>query len=58
VLLATVGAIGAWAYLAALYTLFPAVWGDVAQLIRRVLPARTTTVNALISQRTVKGTSS
>jgi PST family polysaccharide transporter len=57
VLLATVGAIGAWAYLAALYSLFPAVWDDVAQLARRVLPSRTTTINALVSWRTVKGTS-
>jgi O-antigen/teichoic acid export membrane protein len=57
VLLAGVGAIGAWAYMAALYSLFPAVWDDVAQLAKRVLPARTTTINALIPWRTVKGTS-
>lgn len=57
VLLAAVGAVGAWAYMAALYSLFPAVWDDVAQLTRRVLPARTTPVNALISRRTMEGTS-
>jgi O-antigen/teichoic acid export membrane protein len=57
-LLATVGVVGAWAYLAALYSLFPAVWGDVAQLTKRVLPARTTPINALTSRRTVEGTSS
>lgn len=57
VLLAAVGAVGAWAYMAALYSLFPAVWDDVAQLARRVLPARTTPINALLSRRTMEGTS-
>ena len=38
-LLLSVGIVGAWAYLAALYSLFPAIWNDVAQLTRRVLPA-------------------
>lgn len=57
VLLAAVGAVGAWAYLAALYSLFPSVWDDVAQLTRRVLPAKTTPINALISRRTMEGTS-
>jgi lipopolysaccharide exporter len=57
-LLATIGIVGAWAYLAALYSIFPAVWGDVAQLTRRVLPARRPTpINALISRRTLEGTS-
>ncbi|HWA53200.1 MAG TPA: oligosaccharide flippase family protein [Solirubrobacterales bacterium] len=57
VLLGAVGAVGAWAYLAALYSLFPAVWDDLAQLTRRVLPARTTPIYALISRRTMEGTS-
>jgi hypothetical protein len=38
-LLAIVGIVGAWAYLAALYSLFEAVWDDLVQLARRVLPA-------------------
>jgi O-antigen/teichoic acid export membrane protein len=51
ILLATIGAVGAWAYLAALYSLFPAVWGDVAQLTQRVLPGRAVLVNALMPWR-------
>ena len=50
--------IAPWAYLAALYSLFPAIWNDVAQLTRRVLPERFTSINALIPRRTVEGASS
>lgn len=57
-LLLSVGIVGAWAYLAALYSLFPAIWNDVAQLTRRVLPDRTTAINALIPRRAVEGASS
>jgi PST family polysaccharide transporter/lipopolysaccharide exporter len=57
-LLLCVGIVGAWAYLAALYSLFPAIWNDVAQLTRRVLPDRTTAINALIPRRAVEGASS
>jgi lipopolysaccharide exporter len=53
-LLATVGLVGAWAYLAALYSLFPAVWNDVAQLTQRVLPGRAVLVNALMPRRTAR----
>ena len=57
-LLATIGIVGAWAYLAALYSIFPAVWDDVAQLTKRVLPTRRPTpINALIPRRTLEGTS-
>jgi len=57
-LLLSVGIVGAWAYLAALYSLFPAIWNDVAQLTRRVLPDRPTSINALIPRRAVEGASS
>jgi len=57
-LLLSVGIVGAWAYLAALYSLFPAIWNDVAQLTRRVLPDRSTPINALIPRRAVEGASS
>jgi O-antigen/teichoic acid export membrane protein len=57
-LLLSVGIVGAWAYLAALYSLFPAIWNDVAQLTRRVLPDRTTAINALIPRRAAEGASS
>jgi PST family polysaccharide transporter/lipopolysaccharide exporter len=56
-LLLSVGIVGAWAYLAALYSLFPAIWNDVAQLTRRVLPDRTTPISALIRRRAVEGAS-
>jgi O-antigen/teichoic acid export membrane protein len=56
-LLLSVGIVGAWAYLAALYSLFPAIWNDVAQLTRRILPDRTTLINALIPRRAVEGAS-
>jgi len=62
VLLATIGLAGAWAYLAALYSLFPAVWSDVAQLTQRVLPGRAVLTNALmprrVAQRAVEGAGS
>jgi lipopolysaccharide exporter len=57
-LLLSVGIVGAWAYLAALYSLFPAIWNDVAQLTRRVLPDRPTSINAPIPRRAVEGASS
>jgi lipopolysaccharide exporter len=56
-LLLGVGITGAWAYLAALYSLFPTIWGDVAQLTRRVLPDRPTPINALIPRRAMEGAS-
>jgi lipopolysaccharide exporter len=57
-LLLSVGIVGAWAYLAALYSLFPAIWNDVVQLTRRVLPDKPTPINALIPRRAVEGASS
>ncbi len=57
-LLLSVGVVGACAYLAALYSLFPAIWNDIAQLTRRVLPDRPSPINALISRRAVEGASS
>lgn len=56
-LLLSVGIVGAWAYLAALYSLFPVIWNDVAQLTRRVLPDRPTSINALIPRRAAEGAS-
>jgi lipopolysaccharide exporter len=50
-LLAVVGIVGAWAYLAALYSLFEAVWDDLLQLVRRVLPAPRTIFGVLRPQR-------
>lgn len=49
-----VGAAGAAVYLTALRSLFPAVWGDVAQLTRRVLPVPINPIGALRVRRTAE----
>jgi hypothetical protein len=52
--LLAVGVGGGAVYLTALRSLFPAVWGDVAQLTRRVLPAQTNPIGALRVRRTAE----
>lgn len=54
VFLLGVGAIGGAVYLAALRSLFPVVWGDVAQLTRRVLPIPTNAIGAFRMRRTAE----
>lgn len=49
-----VGAVGAVVYLTALRSLFPAVWADVAQLTRRVLPVPTNPIGVLRVRRTAE----
>jgi hypothetical protein len=49
-----IGALGGIVYLAALRSLFPAVWDDVAELTRRVLPAPSNTIGALRVRRTAE----
>ncbi len=51
VLLAVVGSIGGLVYVAALRSLFPVVWADVAQLARRVLPAPSSLTGGLRPRR-------
>ena len=55
VLLAAVGVVGGIVYLGALRSLFPAVWADVAQLARRVLPSPSGALRVLRPQRTAVG---
>jgi PST family polysaccharide transporter/lipopolysaccharide exporter len=52
--LLAVGIVGGAVYLTALRSLFPAVWGDVAQLTRRVLPVPTNPIGALRVRRTAE----
>jgi O-antigen/teichoic acid export membrane protein len=49
-----IGALGGFVYLAALRSLFPVVWDDVAELTRRVLPAPSNTIGALRVRRTAE----
>lgn len=49
-----VGAVGAAVYLAALRSLFPVVWNDVAQLTRRVLPTPSNAIGVLRVRRTAE----
>lgn len=49
-----IGALGGIVYLAALRSLFPVVWDDVAELTRRVLPAPSNTIGALRVRRTAE----
>lgn len=54
VFLIAVGVVGGAVYLTALRSLFPAVWSDVAQLTRRVLPVPTNPIGALRVRRTAE----
>ena len=54
VFLLAVGAVGAVVYLTALRSLFPALWDDVAQLTRRVLPVPTNPIGVLRVRRTAE----
>ena len=49
-----VGAVGATVYLAALRSLFPVVWDDVAELTRRVLPTPSNAIGVLRVRRTAE----
>jgi lipopolysaccharide exporter len=49
-----VGVVGGVVYLTALRSLFPAVWGDVAELTRRVLPVPTNAIGVLRARRTAE----
>lgn len=49
-----VGSVGAAVYLAALRSLFPVVWNDVAQLTRRVLPTPSNAIGVLRVRRTAE----
>jgi O-antigen/teichoic acid export membrane protein len=52
IFLLAVGAVGGAVYLAALRSLFPLVWDDVAQLTRRVLPIPSNPIGVLRVRRT------
>jgi lipopolysaccharide exporter len=49
-----VGVVGGAVYLTALRSLFPALWSDVAQLTRRVLPVPSNAIGALRMRRTAE----